>query len=85
VLDWSEASIGDPLYDVANIFFWSTWLDCMQQQARYFEAFMRSPKLRDRLLCYQLRIGLAEVYQNAIEGREDALAWATLRCRELIR
>jgi hygromycin-B 4-O-kinase len=85
VIDWSEASIGDPLYDVANIFFWSTWLDCMQQQARYFETQLADlPELRERLLCYQLRIGLAEIYQNAIERRTDALAWATSRCRELI-
>jgi hygromycin-B 4-O-kinase len=86
VIDWSEASIGDPLYDIANIFFWSTWLDCMQQQARYFETHMPElPKLRDRLLCYQLRIGLGEIYQNATSGRTDALAWATSRCGDLIR
>jgi hygromycin-B 4-O-kinase len=86
VIDWSEASIGDPLYDVANIFFWRTWLDCMQQQARYFEAHLAGfPKLSDRLLCCQLRIGLAEIYLNAIERKTDALAWSTSRCRELIR
>jgi hygromycin-B 4-O-kinase len=86
IVDWSEASIGDPLYDVANIFYWRTWLDCMQQQARYFEKHLADlPKLSDRLLCYQLRIGLAEIYQNAIQGKADALAWATSRCRELIR
>jgi hygromycin-B 4-O-kinase len=86
VIDWSEASIGDPLYDIANILFWRTWLDCMQQQARYFETHLAGlAKLSDRLLCYQLRIGLAEIYQNANEGKTDALAWATSRCRELIR
>jgi hygromycin-B 4-O-kinase len=86
VIDWSEASIGDPLYDVANIFFWSTWLDCMQQQARYFETHLAGfPNLGGRLLCYQLRIGLAEIYQNAIEGNMRGLAWATSRCRDLIR
>jgi hygromycin-B 4-O-kinase len=85
VIDWSEASIGDPLYDIANIFFWSTWLDCMQQQARYFETHLAGfAKLRDRLLCYQLRIGLAEIYENAIEDKTDALAWAMSRCRDLI-
>ena len=86
IVDWSEASIGDPLYDVANIFYWRTWLDCMQQQAGYFEAHLVDlPKLRERLLCYQLRIGLAEIHQSAIDGNTDALAWATSRCRELIR
>ncbi|MFL6351219.1 MAG: phosphotransferase family protein [Bryobacteraceae bacterium] len=85
VIDWSEASIGDPLYDVANIFFWSTWLDCMNQQARYLEIHIPDfPKLSERLLCYQLRIGLAEIYQNATERNTDALNWTTSRCRELI-
>ena len=37
VLDWSEAMIGDGMYDVANILFWRTWLACMEQQAQYFE------------------------------------------------
>jgi hygromycin-B 4-O-kinase len=86
VIDWSEASIGDPLYDVANIFFWSTWLDCMHQQARYFESHLAGfPNLSNRLLCYQLRIGLAEIYQNATQQKMDALVWAISRCRDLIR
>jgi hygromycin-B 4-O-kinase len=86
VIDWSEALIGDPLYDVANIFFWSTWLNCMRQQAHYFESRLGSlPELRNRLLCYQLRIGLAEVHQNVVEGNRDAAAWALSRCGELAR
>ena len=82
IVDWSEALIGDPLYDLANIFFWRTWLECMEYQARYFETDpSTSSKASVRLLCYQLRIGLAEVYQNAIEGRIDVAAWALARCR----
>ncbi len=86
VIDWSEALIGDPLYDVANVFFWRTRLDCMEEQARYFEAHLDPfPELSERLLCYQLRIGLAEIYQNVIEGKADVAAWAASRCRELLR
>jgi hygromycin-B 4-O-kinase len=86
VIDWSEALIGDPLYDVANILFLRTWLDCMQQQARYFECHWHNfQDLSERLLCYQLRIGLGEVHENALAGRKKAAAWAVSRCRELIR
>jgi len=86
VIDWSEALIGDPLYDVANILFWSTWLECMRQQARYFEGCLSSSSEQsNRLLCYQLRIGLAEVYGNAAEGKAKAAAWALSRCSELAR
>jgi hygromycin-B 4-O-kinase len=81
VVDWSEAMIGDPLYDVANVFFWRTWLDCMEQQARYFETYRPDlPDLNDRLLCYQLRIGLSEVF-----SKSDAAGWAMSRCGELVQ
>ena len=84
VLDWSEAMIGDPLYDIANIFFWRTRLGCMEQQARFFEARLPdAPRLGERLLCYQLRIGLSEIYENALNRNPEALAWALLRCDEL--
>ena len=86
VLDWSEASIGDPLYDMANVFFWRTWLSCMEQQATWFETRLPGdPAIRDRLLCYQLRIGLAEIYESALAGNADSTAWAVSRCRELSR
>jgi hygromycin-B 4-O-kinase len=84
VIDWSEAMIGDPLYDVANIFFWRSWLECMEQQARFFEAHS-SDRLRDsaRLRCYQLRIGLEEVFESALCGTAENVAWAINRCEEL--
>lgn len=58
----------------------------MDRQARYFEMHSSpSSNLSVRLLCYQLRIGLAEVYQNAIERKMDVAAWALARCRVLIQ
>ena len=85
VIDWSEAAIGDSAYDVANILYWRNWLGCMQQQAQYFESTLGpSPSLTARLLCYQLRIGLAEMYHNAMAEKPYAVAWATSRCEELI-
>ncbi|MBC9934964.1 aminoglycoside phosphotransferase family protein [Chitinophaga qingshengii] len=80
VIDWSEAMVGDSLYDMANIFFWRTWLDCMEYQARYFET---KPLDKTRLDCYQLRIGLEEVYQTAIAGDMDELDWALVRCEHI--
>lgn len=84
VIDWSEALFGDPLYDVANILFWRPWLDCMEQQARYFE--QQQPELlrdAERLRCYQLRIGVAEVYESAISGNDRLVAWAMSRCEAI--
>jgi hygromycin-B 4-O-kinase len=81
VIDWSEALFGDPLYDVANILFWRPWLDCMEQQARFFET--RQPDRlhhRQRLLCYQLRIGIEVLYDAALDGSDADLDWALARC-----
>jgi hygromycin-B 4-O-kinase len=84
VIDWSEAMVGDPLYDVANILFWRSWLECMEQQARFFEAHCADClRNTERLRCYQLRIGLEEVFENALRGTAENVAWAIDRCEEL--
>lgn len=80
VIDWSEAMAGDSLYDTANIFFWRTWLNCMEQQARYFEAQGID---KTRLDAYQLRIGLEEIYQTAVAGDMDDMDWALVRSEHL--
>lgn len=85
VLDWSEASIGDSLYDIANIFFWRTWLDCMEQQSRYFEEYLpASADFGKRLLCYQLRIGLEELYTQARQRQAATVEWASGRLNALL-
>ncbi|WP_052120669.1 phosphotransferase family protein [Inquilinus limosus] len=85
VIDWSEALFGDPLYDVANILFWRPWLACMERQAAFLEAHCRwSPEVRDRLLCYQLRIGIDEIRQGASAGAAEDLAWAMRRCAAIL-
>ncbi|UYN99740.1 MAG: aminoglycoside phosphotransferase family protein [Devosia sp.] len=86
LIDWSEAKLGDPDYDLANILFWRDWLDCMEQQCRYFET--EAPHLlaeADKLLGYQLRIGL-ETLSEALQAGDNRTAdWAFQRCRELGR
>ena len=85
VVDWSEALIGDPLYDVANIFFWRTWLPCMEQQARFFEGHpLNLPNWKERVLCYQLRIGLSEVLANSLDRKDKVVLWALRRCEQIV-
>lgn len=84
VIDWSDAMFGDPLYDVANIFFWRPWLSCMDELAGFFER--HKPHLISditRLSCYQLRIGLAQVYDCAMNKQISDLRWAMKRCEEV--
>jgi len=86
IIDWSEAMIGDPLYDVANIFFWRTWLNCMDQQATFLEdALDLNENMRKRLLCYQLHIGLREVNESAIREDRTAILWAVARVEDILR
>jgi hygromycin-B 4-O-kinase len=84
IIDWSEAMVGDPLYDLANILFWRPWLDCMEQQAQYFER-ARPDRLADsrRLACYQLRIGLGELWSALGAGDRRMAEWSIGRCEEI--
>ncbi|SDW03241.1 aminoglycoside phosphotransferase family protein [Paenibacillus sp. CF384] len=85
VIDWSEAMFGDPLYDIANIFFWRTWLDCMEVQAQHIEKNHQDMMQQAELLrCYQLRIGLEVIYSGAMDRDEEVLAWAMKRCDEIM-
>jgi len=81
VLDWSEARIGDPLYDLANVLFWRGWLDCMEQQCRYFEQreFWRLAE-RETLSCYQLHIGLLTLHEAFAVGDVRLIDWVMQRC-----
>jgi hygromycin-B 4-O-kinase len=85
VIDWSEAMIGDPDYDLANLLFWRPWLDCMEQQCRYFE---RHEPMRlsatGRLRCYQLHIGLKVLGDALLERDERMIDWSISRCRSLL-
>ncbi|WP_448952465.1 phosphotransferase family protein [Labrys neptuniae] len=84
VIDWSEAMVGDPLYDVANILFWRPWLACMEAQARFFET-QQPWRLADSdiLLSYQLRIGLENIHEAALAEDRADFDWALARCRAI--
>lgn len=85
VLDWENAKYGDPLYDVATAYFWSPWLECMATQATHFEAHLSTiSAYHERLTCYQLRIGLAEIYETALQHQWSNTQWAIRRCREVV-
>jgi len=85
IIDWDCASYGDPLYDIAIAYFWRTWLMCMEKTCGYWEAFLSSaPNYFERIMCYQLHIGLKEIYENASDGNTQTLAWCQERCRQIL-
>jgi hygromycin-B 4-O-kinase len=85
VLDWDSAKYGDPLLDIATASFWSPWLDCMQALADYGEQRLATlPNYRERMLCYQLWIGLREIYDNALRGDTRMLTWLQQRSVDIL-
>lgn len=82
VLDWSEAMVGDSLYDWANLFFWRPWLACMEVQCRFMEN-NAADRLRDpqKLARYQVRIGLQVAAEARLDGDAGLEKWALDRCK----
>jgi hygromycin-B 4-O-kinase len=84
VLDWDCAKYGDPLFDIATAYFWSSWLECMAVQTAYYEAHIsNTPDYRERLLCYQLHIGLMEIYDNVVHQDWEMAKWVMKRCAHI--
>jgi hygromycin-B 4-O-kinase len=83
VIDWDRALFGDPLYERANLLFWRE--ECLKPLTLALSAAADDqPGTKERLLCYQLRIGLQEIYENAIGETTVELAWLTTRCKDLV-
>jgi hygromycin-B 4-O-kinase len=83
VIDWDRALFGDPLDEIANLLFWRE--ECLEQLTLALSAAADDEAAaKERLLCYQLRIGLQEIYESAIGETPVELAWLTARCKSLI-
>jgi hygromycin-B 4-O-kinase len=83
VIDWDLAMFGDPLYEVANLFFWSE--TCLEPHiAHCTSQWSGLPHWHERLLCYQLHIGLQEIYESAVGAGAIDVKWLTARCAEII-
>ncbi len=86
VLDWDCAAVGDYLYDVAGAYYWSHHLVCMKKQAAYYESHL--PQLEshyyERIRCYQLRLGLVELYEAIQENDPpETVNWFLSRLHQL--
>jgi len=86
IIDWDNAAYGDPLIDVAGAYFWKDWLTCMRMTSSYWDEALGSlPNYRNRIMCYMLRTGLAEIYDNTADGDGDTLAWLHDRCEKFVK
>ena len=86
IIDWDNASYGDPLYDMGSSYFWRTWLMCVEKTIPLWEEkFGGAPNYHERTLCYQLHLGLEEIYENALDGNITTLNWCQKRCRQILK
>jgi hygromycin-B 4-O-kinase len=85
VIDWSEAMVGDTLYDTANLFFWRPWLACMEAQCRYMELHAADRlQGREKFCRYQVRIGLQVAAEARADGDTKMETWALGRSRVVL-
>lgn len=71
VLDWAECGLGDPIYDVAYLDFWSKAIRYgALWYARSTVGGMHVPHFEERMRCYMLHIGLDSMAIAAHKGDE---------------
>lgn len=83
IFDWDRALFGDALYDVANIFFWREE-NLQPLIERLKEQGLAIPRWKERILCYQLHIGLREIYDSALGSGTIDLTWLMIRCNAIV-
>lgn len=72
VIDWEHSMYGDFLYDVAWLAFWSKGYDFKTSYIAYVQSKDRDIHFfNERLLCYQLYIGLGSLSFYAYSNQKD--------------
>ena len=78
VLDWGSSLYGDFLYDIAKLVFYQPWRTnwgainfAAVAQAHYDAIGLVVPRFAERLTCYCLRIGIADMSYSAYRERWD--------------
>lgn len=85
VIDWDLSSYGDPMYEVASANFWSDWLLCMKKTADYWnELFKIFPNYQEIISCYQLHLGLVEIYENVLDRDLDTINYVQNICYKVL-
>ncbi len=86
VIDWQHCSIGDPLFDFANCYFWYSyslhgklWLEMILQTQRGSEHF------DDRVRCYMLKSAVGALVNAALEGNIEKYRHRTAKVNHLLR
>ena len=92
VLDWGSSLYGDFLYDIAKLVFYQPWrpawghIDFAREARAHYDAIgFAVPNITERLTCYCLRIGLADMAYSAFRERQEQVALKARRVLEFAR
>ncbi len=92
VLDWGSSLYGDFLYDLAKLVFYQPWypawrsIDFAAEARAHYDAIgLAVPRFAERLRCYCIRIGLADMAYSAFRKRWAEVARKAERMLELAR
>ncbi|MCW5934980.1 MAG: aminoglycoside phosphotransferase family protein [Fimbriimonadia bacterium] len=84
ILDWAEWRLGDFLYDIAYLHYWSeeiAYSDCWLEHAK--KQGLIVPHYAERMRCYCLNFALSDLAIAAHFNRPDETAWTVERIGKL--
>ncbi len=87
VLDWADDLLGDFIYDIAYLDFWSVedipygalWQNYAAARGEHV------PHFEERMRCYMLYLGLRTLPAAAIKGNRKFYDWTTKRLQSIMR
>lgn len=92
VIDWGNSMYGDFLYDIAWLIYWWPWypewkdIDIKREVISHYRKIdLDIPNIDNRLLCYQIHIGLDGIKYSAFTGNKDNLEQNTKQTLKLLK
>jgi hygromycin-B 4-O-kinase len=87
IIDWGNAVVGDPLYDIAHLTFWAPWHHgCPEELLRRSAAeVFGDVDFAERVRAYELHISLAAQRFNAAMDRTHLLGPIAERAEHLTK
>ena len=87
ILDWADDLLGDFIYDIAYLDFWSVanlpygalWQEHAISRGQHVENF------EERIRCYMLYLGLRTLPAAATKGNRKFYDWVTNRLKSIMQ
>ena len=57
----------------------------LKHQWYYETIYKNEENYKEKILCYELHLGLEEIYENAIDEDLETLEWLQNRCKEILK